>query len=378
MVLAAVLGLALACSKASDAPAGYSINRDASNNIIPQEIREAFVEIPAGTATLGYSGSSSSIAGTTDSNVHAKSFDTFQIMKSEITVLMYTVFLNSPLPDGSTETSRGVHFRTAMQNDLFAGIYRTDPKGGLIVSETANITTTGNSNSTVGLGGIFGKAFVDPFTVSKAELAGRLAPKFAAATSGTSGGSGGTGGDTGGAVVYNVVSGREHYPVVFVDKSDAAAFASWLGPQYRLPTEDEWEYCAIGGISGADFPTSPARVPSGNTVAQFQTTFHTLANFQGAYAQPLFSTPVKSYFSNAFGLYDMAGNVYEWTLATPSEASGTASYLKGGSWNTRKLQDLAVWARVGPFTATNAASDLGFRLVFFRQNFTTVSGFSTN
>ena len=104
------------------------------------------------------------------------------------------------------------------------------------------------------------------------------------------------------------ISGREKYPVVQVCWDDAAQFAQWAGK--RLPTEAEWEYAARGGVMHAAFVWGTELKPGGRWMANI---------WEGQF--PLKDTgedgftglaPVGSFPPNNYGLFDMAGNVWEW------------------------------------------------------------------
>ena len=119
-----------------------------------------------------------------------------------------------------------------------------------------------------------------------------------------------------------VPQGRENYPVVMVSFQDAMVYAEWLSKQtghiWRLPRELEWEKAARG-VDGRWFPW-------GNTFEA------TLANSHDK--GPFDTLPIGSFPEGAspYGLFDVAGQVFEWTEAVPNK---NRAIVKGGSWDDR-------------------------------------------
>jgi formylglycine-generating enzyme required for sulfatase activity len=102
--------------------------------------------------------------------------------------------------------------------------------------------------------------------------------------------------------------GRERYPVVHVAYEDAQAYAMWAGK--RLPTEAEFEFAARGGLAGALYPWGHELRPDGRWMANtFQGHFPNDDSGEDGWKG---IAPVASFPPNAYGLHDVAGNVWEW------------------------------------------------------------------
>jgi formylglycine-generating enzyme required for sulfatase activity len=167
----------------------------------------------------------------------------------------------------------------------------------------------------------------------------------------------------------NPPPGRASHPVVLVRHDDALAYCRWLSDTLsrvvRLPTEAEWEKAARGGLEGLRYPWGDDIDPTkGNFL-----TDPTAKSERG-------TRPTGTYPPNAYGLYDMAGNVWEWVsdwyhaeyygLGEARDPhgpeSGTMRIVRGGSWVNEDASMLrsAYRHKVPPDTY---AHSVGFRIV---------------
>ena len=107
----------------------------------------------------------------------------------------------------------------------------------------------------------------------------------------------------------STIEGLEHHPVVQVAFEDAEAYARWAGRE--LPTEAEWEFAARGGLEGAEYSWGNEFKPEGKAMANtWEGPFPYQNLLEDGYE---WTAPVCSFPANGYGLFEMAGNVWEWT-----------------------------------------------------------------
>jgi sulfatase modifying factor 1 len=172
---------------------------------------------------------------------------------------------------------------------------------------------------------------------------------------------------------WSTVDDRGDHPVVHVSWNDAVAYCAWAGT--RLPTEPEWEYAARGGLEGCRFPWGTKLLPEGeHRMNVWQGRFPTTNTLADGFLGP---APVDAFPPNGYGLYNMTGNVWEWTadawttvpartvgpvLVPGGVPAGERQVLKGGSYlcHASYCFRYRVSARMGN-TPDSSTGNIGFR-----------------
>jgi formylglycine-generating enzyme required for sulfatase activity len=155
------------------------------------------------------------------------------------------------------------------------------------------------------------------------------------------------------------LSDRGDHPVVHVSWLDARAYARWAGG--RLPTEEEWEFAARGGLDGRRFPWGDELTPGGE---------HRMNVFQGRFPQHdsgadgfVGTAPVDAFPPNGYGLFNMTGNVWEWCADRFGPTRPAARNMRGGSY---LCHESYCWryrcAARSANTPDSTAGNIGFRL----------------
>jgi sulfatase modifying factor 1 len=177
--------------------------------------------------------------------------------------------------------------------------------------------------------------------------------------------------------------GLEHHPVVHIAYEDALSYANWAGKS--LPTEAQWEFAARGGLESAEYAWGHALEPDGKVLANYwQGLFPHENTLTDGWER---TSPVGIFPPNGYGLFDMIGNVWEWTCtpwqrpvtasgdgchaggcagrgAEPSAAANLARVIKGGSHLCAKnyCQRYRPAAR-HPQASDSPTGHIGFRCV---------------
>lgn len=172
----------------------------------------------------------------------------------------------------------------------------------------------------------------------------------------------------------STIADRLDHPVVHISWNDAIAFCDWSGK--RLPTEAEWEYAARGGLEQKTFPWGDDLIVNGKHQCNiWQGKFPVQNTKRDGY---IGTCPVDRFSPNGYGLYNMAGNVWEWcrdwftptyhlgteTMNPKGPEGGTNKSMRGGSYLCHKsyCNRYRVAARSSN-TPDSSSGNIGFRCV---------------
>ena len=171
------------------------------------------------------------------------------------------------------------------------------------------------------------------------------------------------------------ITDRLDHPVIHVSWHDARAYADWHGKS--LPTEAQWEWAARGGLSESLYPWGNELRPEGNHMANvWQGTFPLKDGGGDGFLAP---APVGKFPANGYGLYDISGNVWEWTKDWYSPntyrtaihrqnpagpESGQEKVIRGGSWMCSENYCTGYRVNARQKTPTDSGlNNLGFRCI---------------
>ena len=139
-------------------------------------------------------------------------------------------------------------------------------------------------------------------------------------------------------------------PMICISWNDAMAYAKWVGK--RLPTEKEWEFAARGGLIGKEY--------SWGNDEQMARHYANIDGIGGKDRWGNETAPVGSFNPNGYGLYDMAGNTWEW-CENWYDSSQSSKVSRGGSW-VNNMYNIRVVDRIR-FASKNWDFNFGFRCV---------------